>query len=135
MGDPVPVRRLTVEEYLDFENRSEVRHEYVDGFVFAMVGESKRHNRIIQNFTIALAAHLKGGPCEFYTQAVRLWVEPARAFYYPDVVVTCDPTDDDEYRVERPVLAIEVLSPGTESTDRREKRLNYSKLDSLREYA
>ncbi len=65
---------------------------------------------------------------------VKVRVEEADAFYYPDVFVTCDPRDTDPYIKRYPCLVLEVLSPSTEGIDRREKLLNYRKLQSLREY-
>lgn len=81
-----------------------------------------------------MAAHLDGGPCRVYFADVKVSVEAADAFYYPDVAVTCDPEDTEEYYLTRPCLIIEVLSESTEGIDRREKLLAYQQLDTLKEY-
>ncbi len=128
------VLRLSKEEYLEGEKHATVKHEYVAGQIFAMVGVSQVHNTIAINLTTALHAHLRGGPCRVRMAEVKVRVEAADAFYYPDVVVTCDPDDTEEYHITRPCLIIEVLSPSTEATDRREKLLAYQQLDSLMEY-
>jgi Uma2 family endonuclease len=125
---------LTVEEYLEGELRSPVKHEYVAGQVFAMTGATLGHNRIIRNLVIALESALKGGPCQVYFTDIKVHVSHANAFYYPDILVDCESTPARSHVIERPVLIVEVLSPSTEKIDRREKLLAYQKLDSLREY-
>jgi Uma2 family endonuclease len=99
-----------------------------------MTGVSRTHNIAAVNIFAALKARLAGGPCHVFMSAIRLSVQRAQAYSYPDVVVTCDPADRDEYQVTRRVLVVEALSPPTEAIDRREKLLAYQTLDSLREY-
>jgi Uma2 family endonuclease len=127
---------VSEQEYLDAELKSEVRHEYVAGQVFAMVGASRAHNRIALNISSRLLAHLRGGPCSVFMADVKVRVP--RVYYYPDVVVTCDPRDqssnEEGYIVQAPTLIVEVLSRSTEATDRREKLLAYQTLESLKEY-
>jgi len=125
---------MTVAEYLEMERKSEVRHEYLDGEIYAMSGASKRHNRIGNNLNRHLDPHLRGGPCQVFTFEVEVYIEELNTFYYPDVVVSCDPADNDEYFVRSPVLIVGVESPTTSTIDRREKLLAYRKLSSLREY-
>lgn len=126
---------LSNDEYLANELATDERHEYVAGRVFAMGGSSDRHNRIALNLASALLNLTRGGPCQVYMSDMKVRVEAADAYYYPDVVVTCDPDDTAPYYKDRPSLIVEVLSPTTETIDRREKLLAYQKLDSLREYA
>ncbi len=125
---------LTVAEYLEGELGSQVKHEYVAGQVFAMTGTTLRHGAIIGNIASALRAHLRGGPCRVYVADIKVRVEAVDAFYYPDVLVTCEPYNPGGYVVAEPVLIVEVLSPSTEATDRREKLSAYRRLDSLRDY-
>lgn len=129
-----PRLKLSVDEYLKAENDGPVRHEYVDGEVYAMSGTSKRHNRVAVNLLSELYSRLQGGPCEVFISDVKVFIEALNCFYYPDIVVTCDPEDNDDYFVNRPVLIVEVESPSTSLIDRREKLIAYRKLDSLREY-
>lgn len=129
-----PLRKMAVAEYLDAEKDGTVRHEYLDGEVYAMSGASKRHNLIANNLNIQLSSHLRGGPCQVFIVDVKVYIDALNFFYYPDVVVACDPEDNDEYFVKRPVLVVEVESPSTSSIDRREKLIAYRKLESLREY-
>jgi Uma2 family endonuclease len=133
MSEPaIPTRHLTVEEYLALEETSEVRHEYVGGNVFAMVGTTKRHNRIAFNIARKLDDAAEGTPCRVFFEAVKL--RAARdVFYYPDVMVSCEP-DDDPLVEHNPCLVVEVVSPNTEATDRREKLLAYRNLESLAAY-
>lgn len=129
------LERLNPKDYLEREKNSLLRHEYVDGEVYAMVGGSLAHNRIANNLNLALSAHLRGTPCRVYIADVKVRVDAANAFYYPDVMVTCAPQNLKAYFITDPCLIIEILSPSTEATDRREKFLAYQKLASLKEYA
>ena len=123
---------ISVEDYL--EGRSPVRHEYIGGRVFATVGGTLAHNRIAVNITSVLHRHLRGTPCAVYMSDVKVRVSAVDAFYYPDVVVSCEPYRPESLYLEEPILIVEVLSPSTEAVDRREKLLNYQKLPLLREY-
>ncbi len=125
---------ISIEQYLEAELTAPVKHEYVAGHIYAMVGTSKVHNRIAINLTAALNTHLRGGPCQVFMADVKVYVKNATAFYYPDVVVACDRGDSDPYVVTKPLLIVEVLSPSTERIDREEKLHNYRQLDSLEEY-
>lgn len=129
-------RLLSVEEYLKFEEMSTTKHEYIGGELFAMTGATTRHNLICLNVAYAFAAHVRGGPCRAYVAAVkvRLTVKGEEIFYYPDVLVACGPQDLDKVFVTDPKLIVEVLSPSTERTDRREKALNYRQIHTLEEY-
>jgi Uma2 family endonuclease len=133
------VRRalLNEAEYLALEEQSQVRHEYVDGQVYAMAGGSQRHNRIALNVASGLLSALRGKPCQVFINDVRLNIARDNAYYYPDVMVACGATErvaGDENSLSDPVLVVEVLSPGTESTDRREKLAAYRRLPTLLEY-
>lgn len=134
MSLPKPHPRITVAQYLESEKNGTVRHEYLDGEVYAMSGASKRHNLISINLITQLRERLRGGPCQVFIVDVKVFIEPLNFFYYPDIVVACDPEDNDDYFVRRPVLVVEVESPSTAAIDRREKLMAYRKVDSLREY-
>ncbi|MBN2700972.1 MAG: Uma2 family endonuclease [Methylothermaceae bacterium] len=125
---------LRIEDYLAGEEISDIRHEFVAGQVFAMVGSTRAHNRVAGNIFAFLHRHLRGTPCEVHMSDIKVRVEAADAFYYPDVVVSCEPFDPKSVFLNEPTLVVEVLSPSTENVDRREKRLNYQKLPSLKEY-
>ncbi|MDJ0677250.1 MAG: Uma2 family endonuclease [Calothrix sp. MO_167.B42] len=131
-----PVNLLTIEEYLKFELESEIRHEYVDGEIFAMAGASEEHNLITTNIIALLRPHLRGTPCRAFVSdmKVKIKVQKANIFYYPDLVVTCDPNDKERYFKTLPTLIVEVLSNSTKTIDKREKRLNYQSIESLQEY-
>lgn len=108
-----PRLRMPVSEYLELEKTSEVKHEYLDGEIYAMSGASKRHNLIGNNLNRHLDPHLRGSPCQLFTFEVKVYIEALNTFYYPDLVVACDAEDSDEYFVKRPVLVVEVESPTT----------------------
>ncbi len=134
MSLPKPNVKMSVEEYLEWEKDGTVRHEYLDGEVYAMSGATRRHNRLTNNLNIQLEARLRGGPCQVYIIDAKVYIEALNFFYYPDLVVTCDPEDNHDYFVKRPVLVVEVESPSTSAIDRREKLMAYRKLESLIEY-
>ena len=128
-----PRKTMSVEEYLEFEKGSPVKHEYVGGHVYAMVGVSRRHSRISGNIFRKLADAAEGGPCRVHQSDMKV-PTPDSVFYYPDVVVARGPEPEDPYLEDEPCLVVEVLSPRTEATDRREKLLSYRKIPSLQAY-
>ena len=123
---------MSVEDYLELEKTATVRHEYVAGEVYAMTGASRRHNRIAGNVYRKVSDAAAGGPCRVYMETVKLRVEDI--FYYPDVMVACEDEPEDPYYEDDPCLVVEVVSPSTESTDRREKLAAYKRLPGLEAY-
>jgi Uma2 family endonuclease len=101
MSVPKKLQRLSVAEYLEGERDSPVRHEYVDGQIYAMAGASDRHNRISINLTSRFDDHLGDGPCEVFMADMKVWVSET-VFYYPDVVVACDGPGADAYYRKQP---------------------------------
>lgn len=126
---------LSVEDYLSGEFESQVRHEYVDGQVYAMVGASDRHGLITLNLAGTLSQRLPDH-CQVFSSDMKVRVETVERdiFYYPDVIVSCDPRDRETYYRQYPCLVAEVLSPHTARLDRFEKFLFYQRLDTLEEY-
>ncbi|MDP9458151.1 MAG: Uma2 family endonuclease [Actinomycetota bacterium] len=114
------------------EETATVRHEYVGGMIYAMVGATKRHNQIGLNIASRLLGAARGGPCRVYASDVKLRASDD-AIYYPDVMVACEP-EDDPLVEHKPCLVVEVASPSTESIDRREKMLAYRKTPTLQAY-
>ncbi|MCC7527733.1 MAG: Uma2 family endonuclease [Candidatus Melainabacteria bacterium] len=134
MSEAINAKELTAEEYLEFEAASPVRHEYVQGLVFAMSGSTYAHNVIAGNFYGILHAHLRGSGCVAFMNDMKLNVKAADSFYYPDIMVTCEKPRNDAVFVDSPVLVVEILSPSTKQIDRREKMVAYRKLPSVKEY-
>lgn len=128
---------LSEAEYLAFEETAPLRHEYVGGEAYAMSGGTLRHNRVAGNAYISLSLALKGKPCQVFMSDVKLHVARDSAYYYPDVMVACSEqaAANEAQAISDPVLVVEVLSPSTEATDRREKLHAYRHLPSLQEYA
>jgi Uma2 family endonuclease len=125
--------KISVEDYLEGEKVSPIRHEYFHGEVFAMAGASDNHNRIARNFVNILSNHLKDSPCEPFFNDIKIRVTP-NVYYYPDILVTCETTPENPYFRNNPVLIIEVVSKSTERIDRREKVFLYQQIESLKEY-
>ena len=127
--------RFTADDYLAWEAMQPDKHEYLRGEVFAMTGTTDRHNEILLNCVVALRPQLQHSPCRLYAADVKLRVEAADAFFYPDVMVTCSAADAADPLAKRdPVLLVEVLSPATAAYDRGDKFAAYRKLPGLREY-
>ena len=128
-------RRYTVEEYFALEERGDARHEFFEGEVFAMAGESTAHNLIALNIAAELRVAVRGRGCRVFMEGIQLAVREGRHYAYPDVMVTCDPDDlQAPRRVRHPVLLVEVLSPSTAAYDRRQKFRQYKQLPALRHY-
>ncbi len=126
---------MTEAEYLEGEKLAEVRHEYVDGVVYAMAGTSRRHNRIAVNFARKLSlTDRQSNPCEIYLSDVKVRAQRAKSYYYPDVIVGCQRDEADEYYLEKPCLIVEVTSKSTEWKDYAEKLIAYQKLAALQVY-
>ena len=124
--------RMSVSDYLVFERESELRHELVGGYLYAMTGASDRHEEIAANLLAALHQHLHGSGCRVYGSNLKIRV--GDDFLYPDLFVRCATERGDSYFKTDPRLVIEVLSPNTQRYDRGDKRLAYQSLPSLQEY-
>lgn len=131
---PVEEQFVSLDQYLQFENNSPGRHEYVDGRIFTMTGGTQRHSTISQNLYAILREQLKGGRCRAYIHEMKVHVEASNSIYYPDVVVTCEKRDDNSLFAARPGLIVEVSSPSTALVDRREKAMSYKLIPSLAIY-
>ncbi|WP_224093547.1 Uma2 family endonuclease [Nostoc sp. MS1] len=125
---------MNAEEYFIWESAQELRYEYWDGEVVAMVGGTRNHNRVSGNFFRLLDDALADRYCEVYIVDVKVQVEPGQKYFYPDVVVTCDERDNDPLLIQFPSLIIEVLSPSTEAVDRGKKFAAYRRSQTLQEY-
>ena len=128
-------RHVSLDDYLRDEERSNRRHEYVDGAAYAMAGASNRHNELIGSLFAAVQPQLKS-PCRAHIIEVKLRLQHqlATTFYYPDFMVTCEVRQPKAQWIMAPSLIIEVLSPSPERTDRTEKLMAYTQLPSLEAY-
>jgi Uma2 family endonuclease len=126
---------LTPDEYLKQEALSIEKHEYRDGDVYAMAGAVDEHVTIAGNLFAELRQFLRGSGCRVYISDMKARVESVNRFFYPDVMVTCDPRDQETAAYKRfPKLIVEVLSESTEAYDRGDKFADYRQLESLQEY-
>ncbi len=125
---------LSAADFLAWDAAQTTRHEFVRGEVFAMAGAGERHVTVAGNVYLTLRQHLAGTPCRTFITDMKLHVEAADAFFYPDVMVTCSAHDAAQSHVKsEPVLLVEVLSPATAAFDRGDKFAAYRSLPSLRE--
>ena len=123
------------DDYLNTEQDTEIRHEYVDGQIYAMSGASAAHNLLAGELFAALHANTEP-PCHVFMSDMKLVIkqQDKQFAYYPDLMVACDTQEESAYYRQQPILLIEVLSPSTQRTDLGEKLANYSSVPSLREY-
>lgn len=123
------------EEYLEWEERQEIRYEYAEGEVYAMTGGTIPHSAIAVNFVSLLKNQLRSRGCQVLNSDAKVGISEKGSFFYPDVKVTCDKRDRTALKfVQYPCLIAEVLSPATEAYDRGNKFAQYRKLESLKEY-
>ena len=137
MASAAHKKTVTPEEYLAAERRSEIKHEYDRGFIIAMAGASRWHNRIVLNAGAEIRAHLKGRPCEAFVSDMRILVADTGLYTYPDLVIACgEPRflDAETDTLINPVAIVEVLSPSTEACDRGKKFAHYRRIPSLVEF-
>jgi Uma2 family endonuclease len=127
---------ISPEEYLEGERVSPIKHEYRRGHVYAMTGAKNPHTIITSNLVRRLGNHLEDSGCIILPLDVKIRLEAANCYYYPDVAVTCDERDTSstEDFILYPSLIIEVLSPSTASFDRGDKFADYQTASSLQEY-
>ena len=131
----VPMRTLSLAEYLDWEKDQPDRHEFCRGEIFAMIKGKRGHGRLVANLMRHLGNHLDDTPCQAFSENMKVQVGND-VVLYPDVFVTCESEFDAGQAVfTAPILVIEVLSPSTQAYDRSQKFAFYRQLASLREYA
>jgi Uma2 family endonuclease len=127
---------LSVEDYLQHELASEVKHEYAGGYIYAMAGARTVHNRVAMSLVGALHAQLQGHPCEPFNSDMKVRIQTTRypRFYYPDAMVVCQPNAPDDLYQDQPVVIAEVLSESTRRIDLGEKLDAYLTIPSLQVY-
>jgi Uma2 family endonuclease len=125
---------ITVEEYLSGEELAEERHVYINGQVFAMAGATEQHEIVSGNLFAAMLAHLRGKGCKVFKgdMKVRLHLNQKDLFYYPDIMVVCDPSDREPAYKERPRIIVEVMTEY--KSDHVEKLFAYQQIPTLEEY-
>ena len=134
MGQALVQLPMTAEEFLAWDKTQTLRHEFMRGEIFAMAGGEDRNNTAAGNLYVALRAHLRGSPCRAYQSDVKLRVDAADCYFYPDVMVTCSAADLEDRLIKRePVLVVEVLSASTAAFDRGEKFAAYRASPKLTE--
>ncbi len=138
MGNAQAISAFSGANYLAWEAEQSERHVYVRGEVFSMAGGTAEHNSAALNVALALNQHLKGTPCKVFIGDMRLHIQAANCYYYPDVVVTCAAIDTNDPKLtslSAAKLVVEVLSPSTSAFDRGDKFADYRRLETLEEYA
>ena len=126
---------ITPQEYLLQEEQSDVKHEYIDGYAYAMAGANDAHVTVSLNLATLLRSHVRGSGCRVFISDMKARIEQLNRYYYPDVMVTCDERDKENATEKKfPCLIVEVLSDSTEAFDRGDKFADYQLLETLQEY-
>lgn len=135
MNQTVAEKIISVEEYLAFEEKSKIKHEYMDGEIYSMAGATRKHNLAMTNISTELNLQLREADCEVYASDFRVKIREGHNVY-PDVAVACDKisTENNDTTLLNPIVIFEVLSKSTEKRDRSDKAEDYYKLESLRDY-
>ncbi len=123
---------MNVDDYLNFEMLSDIKHEFIDGRVYEMAGVSANHERISGNVNRKFGNHLESSPCEPFGSDMKLKINSN--FFYPDVMVDCNFDNSEPYYTTTPVIIVEVLSKSTRKPDETLKLLSYINVASLQEY-
>ena len=137
MSEALELGRMSYDDYLALEGRSETKHEYVNGRVYAMAGGTLEHSRIAANVTKLLGNLLTSKPCVVFTSDARIRIEATGRSTYPDVSVVYgrrERAQDDPEAITNPTVLVEVLSDSTEAGDRGDKFAHYRRIPSLQEY-
>ena len=132
MSSVIQSTPTSVEEYLKDELAREVKHELINGQIYAMAGASANHERISANILTEFNHHLKTSPCEPFGSDMK--VKTGSKFFYPDVIVDCQFDESQPYYSENPVIIVEVLSKSTRRIDETTKRFSYINIPGLKEY-
>ncbi len=133
MGLPKFKTKISLEDYLESEKSSPIRHEFVEGEVFAIAGASDNHGRISTNLITLLATHLRNSPCDTFSNDIKVRVRQG-VYYYPDIIVSCEENPESPYFRNNPTLIVEILSKSTQRVDSLEKVFAYQQIPSLQEY-
>lgn len=134
-----PVRRIhkySYQAYLEHEASSNVKHEFLDGEIYAMAGGTVEHAVMAMNVGASLVTQLRDRPCVVASSDLKVRVLATGMTGYPDITVICGPVERDPVGhdvVLNPTLLVEVTSDSTEDWDRGEKLEQYKRIPSLRE--
>ncbi len=140
LQEPIPVynrKNSTIEEYLQMEEASDVKHEYYQGEIFAMSGPKVQHYIVSGNLYVSLHNKLKGSKCKPFHSDQRIMAEAINFLTYPDISIICgdiQTLNNDEWNVTNPSILIEVLSPSTKNYNRGDKFMLYRSIPTLQEY-
>ncbi len=128
---------MSVEEYIEFEEHSVIRHEFIDNQLIPMPGTTRTHNTICLNLALLLRLLLKKGTFEMFQENVKVQIASGKDYTYPDIVITTDPIDltgGDAYFIKHPCVIIEVISKTSRLEDSTDKFFRYKNIESLQNY-
>jgi Uma2 family endonuclease len=133
MAEPA-IRRMTLEEFLRWDDGTDTRYELIDGFPVAMAPPAEAHRILAVRLVSRIDAVLAGRrPCNAQIEPGVVRPDRADSYYVPDIAVTCEPNEPGRQVMVDPILIVEILSPSTERSDRRRKMPAYQNIESVRE--
>ena len=126
---------MSVEEYIEFEERSEIRHEFIDNQLIPMPGTTDFHNLICFQIRLLLTQSLKGAAWMVYSESVKVQIKHEHDYTYPDVFITSDPRDlTSRYIKKYPAVVFEVISKTSRVEDQVDKFIRYKNIETLQNY-
>jgi Uma2 family endonuclease len=133
MAEPA-IGRMTLEEFLRWDDGTDTHYELIDGFPVAMAPPAEAHRILAVRLVSRIDAALAGRrPCNAQIEPGVVRPDRADSYYVPDIAVTCEPNEPGRQAMVDPILIVEILSPSTERTDRRLKLPIYLAMESVRE--
>ncbi len=128
------IRRMTIEEFLRWDDGTDTRYELIDGFPVAMAPPAEAHRILAMRLGSRIDAKLAARrPCNAQIEPGVVRPDRADSYYVPDIAVTCQPNEPSRQTMVDPILIVEILSPSTERSDRRVKLPVYQEIESVRE--
>lgn len=137
MSAQIKEEYISIAQFWEMETASDIRHEYLNGRIYAMAGGTPNHSSVIFNLSGAIYARLRGHPCSGSNSDQLVKIARSGLRTYPDISVACPPKEfdaDEPNALLNPVLIVEVLSPSTQNYDRTEKWEHYRRIPTLRDY-
>ena len=137
MSSAPALKYISIEEYLELEEKSPEKNEYYQGEIFAMAGGSFAHNQVVGNTIVDIGQFLKDKKCRIFPSDLKVHIEANSLFTYPDLSIICGKPEFWNNRTDtvlNPSVIIEVLSPRTNDYDHGEKFMLYRNIPSLKEY-
>ncbi len=126
---------FSVEEYILFEESSEVHHEFINGYLYEMSGASREHHKLCKKLLRFFENFLEKKGYEIFIENMKVKIPNEKIYYYPDILLTNEKQNNENRYVQfQPVLLAEIVSDSSRKTDMVDKLIQYQKFSSLKYY-